>query len=176
MLVVFLWSLSDSKSPQISRTLLSILADFNNDVSRMVSIFSLISNFYSPFSNLLGTVQVRQLWLVLPSPSHSTAFSALWWVRQLQLVSPSLSCPIIFFIPLAWSRYQSLFSHYFSFIVWSAGTAKSIIRLVLLFSGLVVWNRLNDLFLFQNSREINVFHFSGRILGCAYTLCSSDQI
>ena len=36
-LMVFHWSLSDSKSPQVSRTLLSILAVFNNAVVGMVS-------------------------------------------------------------------------------------------------------------------------------------------
>ena len=35
--MVFHWRLSDSKSPQISRTLLSILAVFNNAVVWMVS-------------------------------------------------------------------------------------------------------------------------------------------
>ena len=35
--MVFHWSLSDSKSPQVSRILLSILAVFNNAVVWMVS-------------------------------------------------------------------------------------------------------------------------------------------
>ena len=42
-LMVFHCSLSDSKSPQISRTLLSILADLNNVVIWMVSTRPLIS-------------------------------------------------------------------------------------------------------------------------------------
>ena len=41
---VFHWSLSDSKSPQFSRILLSILADSNNALVWMVSILKLISN------------------------------------------------------------------------------------------------------------------------------------
>ena len=44
-LMVFHWSLSDSKSPQFSRTLLSILADLNNAVVWMVSTCPL---FLSP--------------------------------------------------------------------------------------------------------------------------------
>ena len=35
--MVFHWSLSDTKSPQVSRILLSILADLNKDVVWMVS-------------------------------------------------------------------------------------------------------------------------------------------
>ena len=38
--MVFHWSLSDSKSPQISRTLLSILAVLNNAVVCMVLLSS----------------------------------------------------------------------------------------------------------------------------------------
>ena len=53
-LVVFYWSLSDSKSPQVFRTL-SILADLNNAVW-MVLIFPLISNFSSLSSKPFGTV------------------------------------------------------------------------------------------------------------------------
>ena len=41
--MVFHWSLSDSKSPQVSRTLLSILADLSNAVVWMVSFLSLVS-------------------------------------------------------------------------------------------------------------------------------------
>ena len=53
--MVFHWSLSD-KSPQVSRTLLSILADFNNDVVWIVSTRLLISKSSSPFTNPLVTV------------------------------------------------------------------------------------------------------------------------
>ena len=41
--MVFNWSLSDSESPQVSRTHLSILTDLNNVVLWMVSTCSLIS-------------------------------------------------------------------------------------------------------------------------------------
>ena len=41
-LIVFHWSLSDSNSPQVSRTLLSILAVFNNIVVWVVSTRPLI--------------------------------------------------------------------------------------------------------------------------------------
>ena len=50
------WSLRDSKSPQISRTLLSFLADLNNAVTWMVSTCPLISKSSSPCINPLITV------------------------------------------------------------------------------------------------------------------------
>ena len=50
------WILSDSKSPQVSRTLLSILTDLNNAVVRMVSTRPLISKSTSPFTKSLVTV------------------------------------------------------------------------------------------------------------------------
>ena len=49
------WSLSESKSPQISRTL-CILADRNNAVVWMISTRHLISKSSSPFMNPLGFV------------------------------------------------------------------------------------------------------------------------
>ena len=54
--MVFHWSLSDSKSPQVSRTLLSILAGLNNAVVWMVSARPAISKSSSPFINTLVTV------------------------------------------------------------------------------------------------------------------------
>ena len=47
----FHWSLSDSKSPHFSRTLLSILADLSNTVVWMVSTRPLISKSSTPFNN-----------------------------------------------------------------------------------------------------------------------------
>ena len=52
--MVFYWSLSDSKSPQLSWTLLSILAEFNNAVVWMVSSHPLISQSSSPSTNPFG--------------------------------------------------------------------------------------------------------------------------
>ena len=51
--MVFLWNLSDSKSPQVSRTLLSILAVRNNRVVWMDSTHPPTSKSSSPFSNRL---------------------------------------------------------------------------------------------------------------------------
>ena len=54
--MVFHWSLSDSKSPQVSRTLLSILAVLNNAVVWMISSLPPTFKPSSPFSNPLVTV------------------------------------------------------------------------------------------------------------------------
>ena len=108
--MVFHWSLSDNNSPQVSRTLLSILANLNNAVIWMVSTRPPMSKSSSSIINPLVTYQAQQL----------------------LLISLSLSCSI-FFCSLARSRYLSFFSLSFSFTLWSAGTAKSTIRQVLFF-------------------------------------------
>ena len=54
--MVFHWRLSDSKSPQVSRTLLSILAVFNCAVVWMVSTRPPTSKSSRPFNNPLVTV------------------------------------------------------------------------------------------------------------------------
>ena len=55
-LMVFQLSLSDSKFPQVSRTLLSILIDLNNAVVWMMSSRPFISKSFGPFINPLMTV------------------------------------------------------------------------------------------------------------------------
>ena len=54
--MVFHWSLSESKTPQMTRTFLSILAVLNNAVVWMVSTRSPPFNSLSPFNNPLVTV------------------------------------------------------------------------------------------------------------------------
>ena len=52
----FRWSLSDSKFPQVSRTLLSILADPNNAVVWKIFNHIMLSNSSIPFYKSLGNV------------------------------------------------------------------------------------------------------------------------
>ena len=54
--MVFHWSLSDSKSSQVSRILLSILVVLNNAVVWMVSTCPSTSKSSNPFNNLFITV------------------------------------------------------------------------------------------------------------------------
>ena len=71
--MVFHWSLSDSKSPQVSRTLLSILADLNNAVVWIVSTWPPTSKSSSLFNNTLITVPKAPI--LLTSFSHSIPWS-----------------------------------------------------------------------------------------------------
>ena len=56
IMVVSRRSLSASESPQVSRTLLSILTVFNNAVVWKLSTYPLISNSSSSFNNTLGII------------------------------------------------------------------------------------------------------------------------
>ena len=109
--MVFHWSLSDSKSPQVTRTFLSILDNLNNAVIWMVSIHTLISNSSCPLTNPL---------MIVPSAPTTIGITVTFMFH---------SC--FFFISLARSRYLCLFSTSFSFHLSSAETAKSAIRQVL---------------------------------------------
>ena len=60
-LMVFHWSLSDNKFLQVSRTLLSILADVKNVIAWIVSTHPLIPTSPSPCANPLTTYQECQL-------------------------------------------------------------------------------------------------------------------
>ena len=104
--MVFHRSLSDSKSPQVSSTLFSIMADFNNAVVWTVSTRPVISKSSSPCTNPLVTVPRAPITIgiIVTFMFHSFSNS------------------------LARSRYLSLFSHSFNFTLWSTGTPKSTIR------------------------------------------------
>ena len=107
--MVFHWSLRDIKSPQVSRTRLSILAVLSNAVVWIVSTRPLTSKSSRPFNNPLVTVPNAPITIdtVVTFMFHS------------------------FFNSLARSRYLSFFSLSFRFILWSAGTAKSTILQIL---------------------------------------------
>ena len=118
-LVVFHWSLSDSKSPQVSRTLLSILAVLNNVVVWMVSTRPPTSKSSSPFNNSFVTVQNAPITIgiIVTSMFYS------------------------FFNSVERLRYLSFIAHSFSFILWSAGTAKrTILHLLFLLLLVIIWS------------------------------------
>ena len=93
--MVFHRNLRDSKSPPVSRTLLSILADLNNEVVWIVSIHLLISKSSSPFNNPMMTVPRAPITIgiIVTFMFHS------------------------FFNSLARSRYLSLSYHYYILII-----------------------------------------------------------
>ena len=107
----FHWSLSDSKSPQFTRTLLSILAILNNDVVWMVSICSPTFKSSTPFNNPLVTARKAPITIgiIFTYMFHS------------------------FFNFVARLRYLCFFSHSFSFILWSARTATLTVLQILFF-------------------------------------------
>ena len=156
--MVFHERLSDSKSSQVSRTLLSILVIYNNAVVWMVSNRPPNSKSPRPFNNPLVTVS--------KAPITIGIIVSFMFHR--------------FFNSLGRSR-LSLFSHSFSLILWSSGTAKSTILLIFFFRcwlllGLIFWPRLGDPFVRQIPIGVCVCHFLGQVLGCAYTICWHDQI
>ena len=139
--MVFYRSLGNSKSPHVSRTLLSILAVLNDVVVWMVSARLLISKPSSPFYNPLVTVPKTPvtIGIIVTFNFHS------------------------FFNSLARSRYLSFFSLSFSFILLSTGISKFTILQVLFFYwlllGLVFWPRLGDLFVCQSSVGVHIAIF-----------------
>ena len=109
--MVFHCSLSDSKSPHVSRTFLSILANLNNAVVWMVSTRPLISKSSSSFINPLVTV---------PRAPITIGINVTFMFHS-------------FFCSPARSSDLSFFSHSFNFTLWSAGTAKSTLLLFTFF-------------------------------------------
>ena len=103
--MVFHWSLRDSKSPQVSRTRLRILAILSNAVVWIVSTRPPTSKSSRPFNNPLVIV-----------PKVPITIGTIVTFMFLS-----------FFNSLARSRYLSFFSLSFRTILWSAGTAKSTI-------------------------------------------------
>ena len=107
--MVFYWSLSESKIPQVSGTLLNSLTGFHNVVVWMVSTRPLVSMF--------SGLCIHPLVIVPRAP-----------------ITISIIVTFIFhsfFNYLAWSRYLSFFSLSFNFTQWSAGTAMSTMLKVL---------------------------------------------
>ena len=109
--MVLHWNLRDCKSPQVSWTLLGILAVLNNAVVWMVSTCPPTSTSSSPFNNSL---------VFVPKAPITIGIIVIFMFHR-------------FFNSLARYRYLSFFSQTFSFILWSAGTEKSTILQILYF-------------------------------------------
>ena len=92
-------NLSDSKSPQVSRALVSILADLKNPVVSIVLFCPPISSFFSPLFQVFG---------------ERSKFSNYDWYYRLPRVSQHFSS-------LAKSKYLVLFSLALVFSLWPAG-------------------------------------------------------
>ena len=156
--MIFYWSMSERKSPQVSMNLLKILSDFNKAVVWVVSTRHLISKSSNPVINPLLTV---------PCALTTIGITVTFMFQ-------------VFFSSLARSKYLSFFSISFRFTLWSAGTAKSTKRQVPFFcrlsQGLVVLPILGCPLVSQNPRDFRVSHSLGRIPACVYTVYSHGQI
>ena len=154
--MVFLWSLSDSKSPQVSWNLLSILAVLSNVV---VSIRPPNSKSCSPFSNPLITVQNAPITVgIIVTCMFHSFFQFPSKVEVLILL-------FTFF------QFYSVISR--NSKVENFGKFSSLCWLLL---GLVFWPRLGDPCVCQHPIGVHVCDFLGKVLGCAYTICLYDQI
>ena len=109
--MVFHWSLSDSKSPQVSRTRLRILAVLSNADVWIVSTRPPISKSSRPFNNPL---------VIVPNARITIGTIVTFMFHG-------------FFNSLARSRYLSFFSFSFRINLLSAGTAKSTILQIFFF-------------------------------------------
>ena len=105
------WSLSDSKSPKVSKTRLRILAVLSNAVVWIVSTRPPTSKSSRPFNNPL---------VIVPNAPITIGTIVTFMFHS-------------FFNSLARSRYLSFFSLSFRLILWSAGTAKSTILQIFFF-------------------------------------------
>ena len=141
-------SLSDGKSPQVFRTILSILLDMNNVVVCTVSTRLVISKSPSPCTN----------------PS----------VTALIIVGISITFMFhIFFYFRAGSRYLFLFQFYS--LVRQGSKVNNYACSPFFVDYYKVWLRLGDPLLCQNLRGFCESHSPGLILDCAYTICSYGQ-
>ena len=157
--MAFEWYLSDSKSPQVTWTLLSILSVLNNAVVWMVPTRPPTSKSSIPFSNPLVTV---------PNAPITIGIIVIWMFHR-------------FFNSLARSWYLSFFSHSFSFYSVVSRDSKS--RQFCKFSffcwlllSLVFRPRLGDPCVCRSPIGVYLCHFLGQMLGCAYVIYSYSQI
>ena len=152
--MVFHWGLSDSKSPQVCRTRLRVLAVLSNAVVWIVSTRPPTSKSSRPFNNHL----------VIVTKSPITIGTIVTFMIH------------GFFNSIERSRYWSFFSNSFRFIQLSTGTAKSTILQILFFlliiirSGLLVRIR-SSVCMFISPIGVYTCHIQGHVPGCAYTIC-----
>ena len=154
----FHWSLGDSKSPQVSRTLLSILAVLSDTL----------------------------VWMVFTSPPTSKSSSPLVIVPDAPItICIIVTCMFhsfcFFFNSLAKVEVLILlFTFFWFYSVVSRDSKVDILQILFFFCGLllvlVFWSRLGDPCVCESPIGVNVCFFLGQVLGCAYTICSYGHI
>ena len=125
-LMVVQKSLSDSKSRQVSRTLLSIMTDLNNAVVWIDSSCRLISKNYSPFT----------LWIV-PSVPITIGITVIFMFQFFSSIARSMYLYLFslsFNLLCGLSRQQSLLFGRFSFLLTITGSGHLMICLYYFYS------------------------------------------
>ena len=134
----------------LSRTLLGILGDLKNAVVWMVSTRPLISKSSKivPISIVITETFMYHGFLIpLQGPGTYLSYRFFFF---------------LFYYVVSWESKNPQFSK-FDFSCW-------------FLRGLFFWLRFGDPFVSQNPREVCTPYSPGKILGCAYTICSYGQI
>ena len=172
--MVFHWSLSDSKSPLVSRTLLSIMAVLNDVVVWMVSTHPPTTKSSSPFSNTtLVTVTKAPITIgIIFTFMFHCFFNSLARSRYLSFFSLSFSF-IYWFIYLFWLLII-IRSGLLAEIRWSVFTSKSHRSLYVLFSRIAAGFCIYHLLVWSN---LNFLHISLPTQSCQvlYAFCANLQ-
>ena len=136
--MVFHWSLSDKKSPQVSRTLLSILSDLKNAVVWMVST----SNWWS-FTGICVTISLFISTKFFQSIRADINSFRVWMVSILPLIT-CLLCPLSVFFLFPFQELQlrivstsTSYSTTFSTLLQSLDIKAIFHFLLFLYSGLL---------------------------------------
>ena len=156
--MVFYWRLSDSKSIELSRILLSIQADLKSAVVWMVLILPLISCSSRLFSKPLGTVPTAPTTIGITATfmfydCFVCLFFLLIWLGSSIF---SVFCFRLFSLCSLQERQSSVDDKFFSF---SEST-----------QGLIVRPGFGDLLVFQNHRELFASLYLEQILVCVYII------
>ena len=158
LLVVFHWSLNDIESPQVTRTLLSILDDLNNAVVWMFFTRRLI--FKSSYICTNPSVTV-------PCVPITIGIIVTFMFHSFFQFSSKVQVLIFIF---TFFQFYSVFSR--DSQISNLGSSL----FCCLSLCLVVWPRFSDPFVCQNPRGDCASHSPGNILGCAYIIYSYGQI
>ena len=157
--MVFHWALSDCKSPQVFRTLLSILTVLNIAVVCMVSTRPPTSKSSSPFNNLftvpkapitIGIIVTFMVHSFFQFPSKTQVLILLFTFFQ-------------FYSVVSQDSKVNNFANFLFFLL-----------LIIIRSGLLT--KIRWPVCMSKSRRSLWVSFLGQMLGCAYTICSYGQI
>ena len=152
--MAFHWSLSDGKSSQVSRTLLSILAVLYNVVVWVISSRPTFKSS-SPFNNPLVTVP--------KVPITFGIIDTFMVQRRIEKFPNKVQVFILLFT----------FFQLYSVVSWDSkihNFASSLFLLIIIKSGLLAEIRWSVCI------GVYVCHSQGQVLGYAYSICSYGQI